>query len=311
MIILKNFDDIYEYFKENHNIIFPTETVYGLGSRANDNIGIENIYKIKNRPKNNPLIIHFYSIEEIQKYTIVKQIELELLRYFTPGPLTILLKKKHKDIFKLATNNSSKICCRIPNDFLTLELIKNFGPIAGPSCNFSQKLTITKEHMLREEYKNIHIGVFLNDENVKGIESTIIEVSENDLEINILREGIVTKTNIVNFLNKNNFNNYIVNISSEKKIIPGNYFPHYQINKPLSIFDYKEENSFHISYGNEICDFNLSTIENIEEIIKNYYYSLFLGDLSDFKKVTIKPFPFSEEFSSLHSKLKKSLNKNS
>jgi L-threonylcarbamoyladenylate synthase len=226
-----------------------------------------------------------------------------------PGPLTILLKKKNKKIFKEATNNSEKICCRIPDDKLTLKLIEDFGPIAGPSCNFSQKLTITNKHMLYEEYKNINIGVFLNDANVRGIESTIIEINGN--KINILREGIIRKTHLINFLKEKNFQNYEVNINEKKKIIPGNFFPHYQINKPLSVFDYKEENCFHISYGNEICDFNLSKTSNINEIIKNYYYSLFLGDLSTFERVSVKSFPNLEEFSSLNNKLKKSLEKSS
>lgn len=310
MIILKDFKEIYEYFEKNHNIIFPTETVYGLGSRANDIIGINNIYKIKNRPKTNPLIIHFYSIEEIKKYTILSKIEEEILKYFSPGPITILLKKKNKEIFKEATNNSEKICCRIPDDNLTLKLIEIFGPIAGPSCNLSQKLTITNKHMLYEEYKNINIGVFLNDENVKGIESTIVEINEN--KVHILREGIIRKVHLIKFLHEKGFEKYEIIINNkEEKIIPGNFFPHYQINKPLSILDYKEKNCFHISYGNEICDFNLSKTLNINEIIKNYYYSLFLGDLSTFEKVTIKNFPLKEEFSSLSSKLKKSLKKTS
>lgn len=305
MIILKNKEEIFNWFRINHNIIFPTETVYGLGAKANDPIGIENIYKIKNRPVTNPLIIHFFSIENIEQYAYLNSIEKKLFETFSPGPITLLLKKKNND-FNKATNNSNKICCRIPNNPLTLELIKEFGPIAGPSCNFSGKLTITNEHMLKESYDHMPIGVFLDDKNVKGIESTIIEIIENN--IHILREGIINKDHLEEFIKNNNVNMNIIKIKNNNKIIPGNYFPHYQIKKPLYITNIKDKNSFHISYGNNICDFNLSKENNPEEIIKNYFYSLFLGDLSDFKSVTIKTLPNEEIYESLKIKLNKTLN---
>lgn len=309
MIILKNLEEIISWFKENSNIIFPTETVYGLGAKANDPTGINNIYKIKNRPPTNPLIIHFDNIQHIEKYTILNEVEKKLLETFSPGPITLLLKKKNINDFKEATLSSPKICCRIPDNFLTLELIKYFGPITGPSGNFSGKLTITNEHMLKESYQHIPIGVFLDDENVKGIESTIIEVVDNN--INILREGIINKDHLIKFLEKNNLLYMKVNkVKNDNLIIPGNYFPHYQIKKNLYISNNKTKDNFHISYGKDICDFNLSISNNPEEIIKNYFYSLFLGDLSDFKSVTIKALPEEEIYESLKNKLNKTLNKN-
>ncbi len=298
MIILKNIEEIINWFEKNTNIIFPTETVYGLGAKANDPIGVNNIYKIKNRPITNPLIIHFHTIEHMEKYTVLNELERKILENFTPGPITLLLNKKNINDFKEATLSSRKICCRIPDNHLTLELIKYFGAIAGPSANFSGELTITNEHMLKKSYDSIPIGVFLDDKNVRGIESTIIEVVNNN--INILREGIINKNHFIEFLEKNNFKNIYVNkIENKNTIIPGNYFPHYQIKKNLYISEKKQENSFHISYGENICDFNLSISNNPEEIIKNYFYSLFLGDLSDFKIVTIKPLPNEEVYESL------------
>lgn len=309
MIILKNLEEIISWFKKNSNIIFPTETVYGLGAKANDPIGINNIYKIKNRPTTNPLIIHFDTIQHIEEYTILNEMEKKLLEIFSPGPITLLLKKKNINDFKEATLSSPKICCRIPDNFLTLELIKYFGPIAGPSGNFSGKLTITNEHMLKESYEHIPIGVFLDDKNVKGIESTIIEVVDNN--INILREGIINKDHLMEFLNNNKFEYIEINkVKNDNLIIPGNYFPHYQIKKNLYISNNKTKDSFHISYGKDICDYNLSVSNNPEEIIKNYFYSLFLGDLSDFKSVTIKALPQEEIYESLKNKLNKTLNKN-
>lgn len=308
MIILKDKQDIINWFTKNPNIIFPTETVYGLGAKANDPVGIDNIYKIKNRPMTNPLIIHFYNIEHMENYAHINLIEKKILETFTPGPITLLLKKKNIIDFSKATVNSEKICCRIPNNKLTLELIKNCGPIAGPSANFSGELTITNRHMLEKSYGSMAIGVFLDDENVKGIESTIIEVVDNN--INILREGIINKYDLEKFIKNNNMANLNVNkIKNDKVIIPGNYFPHYQIKKNLYISDKKHLDGFHISYGEDICDFNLSKSINPEEITKNYFYSLFLGDLSTYKKVTIKELPNEEIYESLKIKLNKTLKK--
>ena len=125
MIILKNKEEIINWLLRNPNIIFPTETVYGLGAKADDVIGIDNIYKIKNRPSNNPLIIHFDSITHIKKYAYVNEIEEKILTTFSPGPITILLNKKNINDFAKATVGSNKICCRIPDNVLTIELIKS------------------------------------------------------------------------------------------------------------------------------------------------------------------------------------------
>jgi L-threonylcarbamoyladenylate synthase len=309
VIILKDKKNIIDWFRVNSNIIFPTETVYGLGAKANDPIGIKNIYKIKNRPITNPLIIHFSSISQIEEYCDLTPIEKKILETFTPGPITLMLRKKNINDFKEATINSPKVCCRIPHNLMTLELIKHFGPIAGPSANLSGELTITNKHMLENSYGHMEIGVFLDDENVKGIESTIIEIVED--EINILREGIINKDNLLEFLEKNHLKHISINkIKNNSVIVPGNHFPHYQIKKNLKISENKLPDSFHISYGNNICDFNLSKNNNPEEIIKNYFYSLFLGDLSKFPHVTIKNFPEEEVFASLKIKLNKTLNKN-
>ena len=75
-------------------VIFPTETVYGLGANANNQKAIERIYKIKNRPKYNPLICHFYNISKIKENFFLNDTALKLAKNFWPGPLTLILEKK-------------------------------------------------------------------------------------------------------------------------------------------------------------------------------------------------------------------------
>lgn len=307
MIFFYTIKEALEWFTKESLMIFSTETVYGLGAKADDTINIKKIYQIKNRPLQNPLIIHFHNLKEISKYCKLNEIEYKLIQYFSPGPLTLLLNKKDKDIFKQATCGSSKICCRIPANEFALELIKHFGPIAAPSCNLSGKLTITTAHMIEHEYKNINIGAYVNDASIKGIESTIIEVNNND--IIILREGLITYQDLQNFLHKNNLKYKILKKKqSEEFVTPGSYFAHYQIKKPLYIQTTKDINSFHIGLGEEICDFNLSPTKNREEIIKNYFYSLFLGDISILPIVTMTPFSEDLKLDELKDRLNKTLN---
>ena len=87
-------------------VIFPTETVYGIGANANNEKSIELIYKTKNRPINNPLICHFANIQEIEKNFILNDKDYELANTFWPGPLTLILKKNnHSKITPIVSNN--------------------------------------------------------------------------------------------------------------------------------------------------------------------------------------------------------------
>lgn len=299
MKIFKCKEKALNFFQKNGIIIFPTETVYGIGAKADDEKNILRIFKIKNRSLNNPLIIHFLDLNQILEYCEVTDLEKKIFEKFSPGPITLLLKKKEIKTFCLATNNSIYICARIPKGNFILDLIKKFGPIAAPSCNLSGELTITNEHMMINTYKFIKdIGVYIEDEIIQGIESTILQIINN--KIYILRIGEINKKDLF-FFGK------VIEKKKNKDIIPGNYFLHYQIKKALEIKKMKEEEYFHIGFGKGNFDFNLSKTKNIKEIIKNYYYSLFLGDLSNKKKVSIINFPNNEKFYPLINKLKHSL----
>ena len=108
-------------------VAFPTETVYGLGAIATDSSAIKKIFKIKNRPLDNPLICHFHSIDHISKY--VQQIPDELYELnekLWPGPLTVILFKKN-NISPLVTKDLPTIAVRIPSNPIILALIKKIN----------------------------------------------------------------------------------------------------------------------------------------------------------------------------------------
>lgn len=257
------------YFKKEGVIIFPTETVYGLGAAALLPFNINKIYQIKNRPKTNPLIVHFSNIDHVEEYAYMNEMEKNICKILWPGPLTVLLKKKN-NLLNATNNNSEKICCRVSNSSFLQSMIKENGPICAPSANLSGLVTITKHQMAVEQYKHLDIGIFVNDSIVGGLESTIIECS-ND-KIIILREGLISLQFFKQF-------SKFVEITSQPTQVPGSYFKHYKISKPIKIDD-SDDVGFFITCGDKTGDFNLSQDINDEEITKNFFYSFFLGDMS-------------------------------
>ena len=132
--------------KEGKVIIFPTETVFGLGGNANNSNAINKIYKLKKRPKNNPLICHFKNISQIKKNFYMNNLEEKIAKLYWPGPLTIILqKKKNSKISSKLSNNSTYVGCRIPSNKIAIKLLRNIDfPIAAPSANLSNKVSVTR-----------------------------------------------------------------------------------------------------------------------------------------------------------------------
>ena len=186
-----------EHIKSGGVVAFPTETVYGLGANAFNKDAIEKIYKIKNRPSNNPLILHIANTTGGYCYWDLNSTErsiIEKLSKFWPGPLTILAKRnKHIPIICDREN----IGIRVPNNKVARELIYNSGvPLFAPSANLSGKVSSTTyEHVVDYFGKNPDVVILKSDEKIKvGIESTIVKV-ENDM-VTVLRPGFITKKEI-------------------------------------------------------------------------------------------------------------------
>ena len=126
-------------------VIFPTETVFGLGADATNNEAVKSIFKVKKRPRANPIICHFKTIKQIEKYFVLSEFEKKLGSKFWPGPLTIILKKRNNSkISKLVSHNSTLVGCRIPSNKLAKKLITLFDlPVAAPSANLSERTSVT------------------------------------------------------------------------------------------------------------------------------------------------------------------------
>ena len=168
-------------------VIFPTETVYGIGGNANNNSAVQLIYKTKERPINNPLICHFSNIADIKKNFLLNEKDFELANAFWPGPLTLILEKnKNSKITSLVSNNQNLVGCRIPSNKIALSLLSKLDfPVAAPSANIATKTSVTSINDLDDKLKKI----FYIDggSSVLGLESTVIKT--NDVGCNILRLG--------------------------------------------------------------------------------------------------------------------------
>ena len=175
-------------------VVIPTETVYGLAADATSLKGIESIYRIKGRPRHNPLIIHVASLDMAQEYAVWDERALNMAYYFwlseaTYKPITFVLPKKYENLPDAVTAGLETVAVRMPRHPLTLNLITAYGlPLAAPSANPSQKRSLTTHEAIEETYGNHpEIMVLKGGPCHVGLESTIVDLS---LEIPlILRQG--------------------------------------------------------------------------------------------------------------------------
>ena len=172
-------------------MIFPTETVYGLGANALDEDAATKIYQAKGRPSDNPLLVHVADKEDV--YDLVENIDDRaklLMDKFWPGPLTIVFKKK-AIIPDRTSGGLDTVAIRMPSDQVARDLIRQAGvPIAAPSANISGRPSPTKpEHIIRDMDGRVD-GILVGGPCDYGVESTIIDLSE-DLAM-VLRPGSIT-----------------------------------------------------------------------------------------------------------------------
>ena len=241
--------------KQGGVVVFPTETVYGLGAYTFDENAVEKIFKAKGRPQDNPLIVHVGNKQEIALLT--KEVTLkdrELINAFWPGPLTLILKKSElvKDI---VTAGLDTVAVRMPSHNVALSLIEECSfPIAAPSANISGKPSPTSfEHVFEDLNGRVDLIIDSGESNI-GLESTILDVTgEKPM---ILRPGGITIENIKRIVN---------NVEMHPSILKEER----QINKPKSPgMKYK-----HYSPGAELIIVEgemVKVSEKINELFKEY-----------------------------------------
>jgi L-threonylcarbamoyladenylate synthase len=214
--------------KSGSLVVFPTETVYGIGANALDSNATKKIFIAKGRPSDNPLIVHVSTLEML--YTLTKKIssvESKLISEFWPGPLTIIFEKS--EIVSLSvTGGADTVAVRMPSNVIANKLISYAGlPIAAPSANRSGRPSGTQISDIVGELKD-HVEMFIDDgvSNI-GLESTVIKV-ENGIPI-ILRPGKVTPSDVISAVGIVEVDKRVFSATNDDEIVlsPGMKYRHY------------------------------------------------------------------------------------
>jgi len=185
-----------QIIKEGRLVIFPTETVYGIGTNALDKEAVDSIFIAKGRANDNPLIVHISDFSMLDKL-IDKPTNLEkkLMDAFMPGPFTIILKKK--DIIPSNVSaNLDTVGIRMPSNKIAHDLIEQAGvPIAAPSANLSSCHSGTKIEDIKDEFNDKVDIIIDGGETIVGLESTVLKVIDG--VPTILRPGKITPEDII------------------------------------------------------------------------------------------------------------------
>lgn len=172
-------------------VAFPTETVYGLGANALDGTAVSKIFVAKDRPSDNPLIVHIHDqaqIEELVKE--LPQAARELMDKFWPGPLSLVLPKS-ETVVKEVSAGLDTVALRMPDHPVALELLKRVGlPLAAPSANTSGKPSPTRATHVYQDLKGKIPAIVDGGPTGWGLESTVLDCS--CWPFRILRPGGVT-----------------------------------------------------------------------------------------------------------------------
>ena len=222
-------DELQEAKKELDNgglVIFPTETVYGLGANALDSKAVDKIFKAKNRASNNPLIVHLKNKDEITKYAIINnEIEEKLIDKFMPGPFTLILEKK-SIIPNNVTCDLDTVGIRIPIDSIAHNLLDILDyPIAAPSANVSTKPSGTNVFDIIPEFDEKVSYIIDGGDSRIGLESTVCKVIDGIPTI--LRPGYITKEDIISVIGICNVSKYVMEEAKGKVESPGMMYKHY------------------------------------------------------------------------------------
>ena len=269
----------------------PTETVYGLAANAYSDKATSKIFKLKKRPKKNPLIVHYASLKMLKNDCKLNENFFYLFKKFSPGPITFVLKlKKNNKISKNVTNNKKTLAVRFPRHILTKKLLKKLNyPLAAPSANISTRISpVTKKDVVEEFGKKIKFVLDGGSSKI-GLESTIVSLVNKP---QILRLGGIE----VSEINKVFKTNLKFNKKNKKITMPGQGKVHYSPGIPIRL-NVKKPNineAFMLIKKRKLSDKNyyyLSKRKNLKEAAKNLYKTLRMIKKKKFKSIAVEKIP--------------------
>lgn len=298
--------------KNGELVIFPTETVYGIGANAFDSQAVNKIFIAKGRPSDNPLIVHIADKSTIETIAEeVNDVEQKLINAFMPGPFTIILKKKDC-IPSVVSAGLDTVAVRMPDNVIARAIIACSGvPIAAPSANISGKPSGTMVEDIRKELEGKVSAIIDGGQTNIGLESTVVKV-EDGVPI-ILRPGKITPEDIQKVVGKVKIDEKVFEkVEKDDKVeSPGMKYRHYAPNTKCKLFYAEDDRDliFEIEKQIRIAENNaivigfsefkdkirispdkyieVSSKNNIEEYAKNIYSKLRKADTLEAKVILI------------------------
>lgn len=299
--------------KNGELVIFPTETVYGIGANALDEVAVGKIFIAKGRPSDNPLIVHLADkrkIEEIAQN--ITEMEQKLIDEFMPGPFTIILERK-PIIPDIVTAGLDTVAIRIPENVIARGIITFSGlPIAAPSANISGKPSGTNIEDIKKELEGKVSAIVDGGRSSIGLESTVVKVID-EVPV-ILRPWAITPEDIERAVGKVRIDRNVFMPIEYNQVVesPGMKYRHYAPNTKCKlvycnsdegqiflmrklvkeykgnvvVIGFKEhEERILVSQGRYI---SMGSKNNFEEIAQNVYTALRKADSMDSDLILIE-----------------------
>jgi L-threonylcarbamoyladenylate synthase len=201
-------------------VAFPTETVYGLGADATNANAIARLFAVKGRPAGHPLIVHVADRAGFERVGEVTDAAARLAGALWPGPLTLVVRRRHGAVADAVTGGRDTIAVRVPGHALALELLERFdGPIAAPSANRFGRVSPTTAADVKADLGD-DVDVVLDGGPCDvGVESTIVDCTIGEPEI--LRVGGVPAATLAQTLGRE------VRHRADPRGVPGTHASHY------------------------------------------------------------------------------------
>ncbi|MGI0007115.1 MAG: L-threonylcarbamoyladenylate synthase [Nitrosotalea sp.] len=185
--------EAYETIQKGGIVVFPTDTVYGIGCDPRNQDAVNKIYKIKGREKTKQLPVLAYSKKDIANIAFFDEISEKIADKFWPGPITLILRVKDKKIEE-TLNLKDKIAVRVPNHPCVLALLEKCRLLVGTSANFSGESSFSDSKEVASKFSGYDI-LLDGGQITNSYESTIVEVVNNELKI--VREGKIKMESLV------------------------------------------------------------------------------------------------------------------
>ncbi len=272
-------------------VAIPTETVYGIAGNAYSDSACEKIFSLKKRPKNNPLIIHYYNLKKLKGDCDFNDDFLKLYEKFCPGPITFILnQKKTSKISKVATNKKKTLAVRFPRHPVARNLLRCLKfPIAAPSANISSRVSAVTSTDVKDDFGKKIKFVLEGGRSSVGIESTIIDLRKKPkiLRLGGLEVGVIQK-----ILKKK----ISIKINPPKISAPGQLRIHYSPGIPIRLNAKKIKKNEAIllikkSKINKTNYYFLSKKGNLKEATKNLYTILRKIKKDNYKSIAVGKIP--------------------